>query len=89
MFIIMIENPLFNSEIDDAEVDQFGFVDMREAIANNVIVGNADINQQSFNNIEDPSTIIGKPRDIFQAMAVEKQAVAANQKATAKAGGDA
>lgn len=85
----MIENPQFNPEIDEADVDQFGFVDMREAIANNVIVGNADINQQSFNNIEDPSTIIGKPRDIFDAMAVEKQAVAANQKATAKAGGDA
>ena len=85
----MIENPQFNPEIDEADVDQFGFVDMREAIANNVIVGSADINQQSFNNIEDPSTIIGKPRDIFDAMAVEKQAVAANQKATAKAGGDA
>lgn len=85
----MIENPLFNPDIDEADVDQFGFIDMREAIANNVIVGNADINQQSFNNIEDPSTIIGKPRDVFDAMAVEKQAVAANQKATAKAGGDA
>ena len=85
----MIENPQFNPEIDEADVDQFGFVDMREAIANNVIVGNADINQQSFNNIEDPSTIIGKPRDIFDAMAVEKQALAANQKATARAGGDA
>lgn len=85
----MIENPQFNSEIDDAEVDQFGFVDMRDAIANGVIAGNADINQQSFNNIKDPSTIIGKPRDIFDALAVEKQAVAANQKATAKAGGGA
>lgn len=55
----------FNELKDIQEVDQFGFVDLVEALTNGEVptqIADQDIN---YNGIEDPSSILGKPQDIF------------------------
>lgn len=57
----------YNPLVDLEPVDQFGFVDVRAAYANGVVEGNVNIEQASFNGVDDPSTIMDRPRDIFES----------------------
>lgn len=55
----------FNELKDIQEVDQFGFVDLVDCLINGEVptqIADEDVN---YNGIEDPSTILGKPSDIF------------------------
>lgn len=58
----------FNPVFDICEVDQFGFVDLRIAFETHTIPGDLNPDDMSFNEIDDPSSIIGKPSDIFSAI---------------------
>lgn len=62
----MKQNDLvFNEERDIQEVDQFGFIDLAECLANGEVPTLIDGEDVSYNGIEDPSAILGKPDDIF------------------------
>lgn len=69
---------------DLQEVDQFGFINLREAVANGVIPASAQVTEDSYNEIEDLNSIVGKPSDIFEAMqfgvSIDKVANAASEK---------
>lgn len=58
---------IFDPVRDLQDVDQFGFVDLNEAIANGVVPSDLNVNEETFNGIEDPRSIIGKPMDTFEA----------------------
>lgn len=58
----------FDINKDLNEVDQFGFFDLTESLLNGIVPENIGTDDLQYNGIEDPSTIAGKPRDVFQAV---------------------
>lgn len=58
---------VYNPALDLEPVDQFGFVDVRAAYDKGVVDGNISIEQSSFNGVDDPSTIMDRPRDTFES----------------------
>ena len=63
---MIVKKCSFDPVKDIHDVDNFGYINLAEAYANGVV--DSDINDLdlSYNEIDDPSTIVGKPRDIFE-----------------------
>lgn len=57
----------YNEERDLAAVDQFGFIDLVESLEKGFIPEEISNTEDIYNDIEDPSTIMNKPRDVFEA----------------------
>ncbi len=57
----------FNEERDNHEVDQFGFIDLAECLSNGEVPATIADSEDKYNGIEDPSEILGKPSDVFEA----------------------
>lgn len=53
-------------------VDQFGFVDVVKILTTNSLPAMETDGANTYNGIEDPSSILGKPHDIFEAMAMQQ-----------------
>ena len=58
----------YNPTVDICPVDQFGFVDLVECLSKGEIPSTVSDTESTYNEIDDPSTIIGKPRDNFEAI---------------------
>lgn len=68
MFLVMIcKNIHFNEVTDLADVDQFGFVDLADCLSNGEVPADLNPTDDQYNGIEDPSEILGKPSDVFEA----------------------
>lgn len=63
----MICRAKYNEVCDLACVDQFGFVDLNACLANGVVPSTVSDTEGAYNDIEDPSSILGKPADVFEA----------------------
>lgn len=57
----------YNPDKDVHEVDQFGFVDLQKCLANGEVPASIADSEDAYNGIEDPSEILGKPSDVFDA----------------------
>ena len=57
----------YNEIGDIKEVDQFGFVDLNECMANGQVPSSVSNTEDEYNGIDDPSSILGKPHDVFEA----------------------
>ena len=57
----------YNDIVDIKEVDQFGFVDLNECMANGQVPSSVSNTEDEYNGIDDPSSILGKPHDVFEA----------------------
>lgn len=57
----------FNPVTDIMAVEPFGFVNLIEAVDNGCVPSFISNTEDNYNDIEDPSTILGKPRDVFEA----------------------
>lgn len=57
----------YNEVTDICEVDQFGFIDLNECLANGAVPSTIADSEAQYNGIEDPSEILGKPSDVFEA----------------------
>lgn len=57
----------YNDVTDIKEVDQFGFVDLNECMANGQVPSTVSNTEDEYNGIDDPSSILGKPHDVFEA----------------------
>lgn len=55
----------YDENRDIKEVDQFGFIDLAECLANGVVPSTVADSEADYNGIEDPSEILGKPSDVF------------------------
>lgn len=64
---MLVEKCVYNEVCDNNAVDQYGFVDLAESIKNGVVPSSISNTEDEYNGIEDPSTIIGKPHDVFEA----------------------
>lgn len=72
----------FDSVKDNTDVDQFGFVDLASCLENGVVPSEIADSEANYNDIDDPSTIIGKPRDVFEVYALKDYAMTAGKKET-------
>ena len=80
----MIHNDVvYNPDRDLQEVDQFGYIDLVEAFRNGYVPGEAEAQMDRYNDIEEPSSIIGKPSDCFEAMRMQDE-ILKNSSARAK-----
>lgn len=69
----MIVGPcFFNPTKDKCSVSQTGFVELKSAMVNNTIPPQIGEGETEYNGIEDPSSILGKPRDVFEALDMQK-----------------
>lgn len=57
----------FDPNRDIKKVDQFGFVDLNECLANGEVPSVIADSEDQYNCIDDPAEILGKPADVFDA----------------------
>ena len=57
----------YNDITDIKEVDQFGFIDLNECMANGQVPSTVSNTEDEYNDIDDPASILGKPHDVFEA----------------------
>ena len=62
----------FDKFRDVAEASQSGFVDLSDLLKNHILPGNLDVNSGSFNDIDDPQAVFGRPSDNLEAMTIGK-----------------
>lgn len=53
---------------DMNEVDQFGYLNLCEAYVTGTVEGSINPDQLSFNDIDEPASILGRPADEFDAI---------------------
>lgn len=58
----------YNPTVDVCSVEQFGFVDLVECLSKGEIPSTISDTEMTYNEIDDPSTILTKPRDNFEAI---------------------
>lgn len=63
-----LNNWSYNPDLDIQEVDQFGFVDLRQAFEKGVIPGDMSFEQIEFNEVNDPTVLIPKSDDVFDKL---------------------
>lgn len=61
----------WNPKRNKKAVDQFGFVDVVKIINSNTLPATEADGAEAYNGIEDPASILGKPHDVFEAMAMQ------------------
>ena len=61
-----------NSRATKKAVDQFGFVDVVKILTTNSLPAMETDGANTYNGIEDPSSILGKPHDVFEALALQQ-----------------
>lgn len=71
---MIVENCLFDPVRDLAPVDQFGFIELKSALAESVIPSQLPDSETDYNGIDEPDKVLGKPRDIFEVMDAQKAA---------------
>lgn len=67
---MIVGNCDYNEVCDIKDVDQFGFIDLVECLENGVVPSTVADSEANYNDIEDPASILGKPRDVFEAYAM-------------------
>lgn len=74
----------YDPEKDIMQVDDFGYVDLVDVMAKGEVPGNIGVDESMYNDIDDPSTILGKPYDNFSALRMmdEIKAAGSNSPAT-------
>lgn len=75
------KNCIYNEKTDNHEVDQFGYVNLAESLEKGIVPSEIADSEPSYNDIEDPSTIYGKPHDVFEAYSMKDYALRTGKKA--------
>ena len=57
----------FDPNVDICEVDQFGFTNLRQAFLTGTIEGTSALDDESFNGVDDPSSLLPAAKDIFES----------------------
>lgn len=80
---MIVESCPFDPVRDLHPVDQFGFIDLKTALDQSVVPSQMPESDSDYNGIEEPQQILGKPRDIFEAIdtqnAIEAAASASSE----------
>lgn len=67
----------FDPVRDLAPVEQFGFIDLKVSLDSSVVPSQMPESSSDYNGIDDPNKILGKPRDVFEAIDTQKALEAA------------
>lgn len=67
-----VKECMFDPVKDLTPVDQFGFVDLKVALAESVVPSQMPGADSDYNGIDDPGQVLGKPSDIFEALDAQK-----------------
>ena len=59
---------VYDALMDSAEVDQFGFLDLRQAFLTGTVDGGLAPDDSSYNGVDDPDGILPAPKDEFEAI---------------------
>lgn len=62
----------YNPVVDLKPVDSFGFLDLASAYVNKTVPSDTVTQDSEYNGIDDPSKILGKPRDVFDALRMQE-----------------
>lgn len=62
---------------DIAPVEQFGFIDLKTALAESIVPSQMPESDSDYNGIDDPGKILGKPHDVFEAIDTQRAIEAA------------
>lgn len=69
---MLVKSCRFDPVVDKTPVSKTGFIDACLAFVNNAIPSRIAESEDDYNGIEDPASILGKPRDVFEAIDMEK-----------------
>lgn len=86
---MIVKDCNFDPVRDIAPVDQFGFVDLKLALETSMVPSQMPGSDTDYNGIEEPEQILGKPRDIFEAIDSQKVLESAAASANSEGGEDA
>lgn len=59
---------IFDKNKDYREVENYGYVDLVKCLQTGAVPADVTGSMSSYNGIEDPTSIIGTPSDVFDAM---------------------
>lgn len=86
---MIVSDCVFDPVRDLAPVDQYGFIDLKVALASSNIPSQLPDSDSDYNGIQNPEAVLGKPRDIFEAIdaqaALEKSAQASKNEESSDA----
>lgn len=68
---MIVKECLYDPCKDLKPVDSFGWLDVAEAYVNKSVPSDIVTQETDFNNIDDPSSILGKPTDVFHALRMQ------------------
>lgn len=57
---------------DVKPVEPFGFIDLASALVSGTVPSQLPESDSDYNGIDEPGSILGKPRDVFDAMAMQQ-----------------
>lgn len=69
----MYDKTFYNADTDCGEASQSGFVVLDDLLGHGIIPDGLNISPESFNDIDDPRSIYGRPSDQFEAMTMAKE----------------
>lgn len=72
MIVMVYDSFPFNPIKDKTPVSGTGFIDLKSAMVNHTIPSNIAESDMQYNGIDEPASILGKPRDVFEAMDMQK-----------------
>lgn len=81
---MIVEKIEFDPVRDQHPVEQFGFIDLKTALESSVVPSQMPGSDEDYNGIDDPSKVLGSPRDIFDAIDAQKAIEAAAAAAAAE-----
>lgn len=74
---MVYEDFSFDPVRDLAPVDQYGFIDLKVALDSSCVPSQLPDSELDYNGMEEPEMVLGKPRDIFEAIDSQKALEAA------------
>lgn len=77
----MLYDCKFNPDTDIAATDPYGFINLNEAYVNHNVPTTIADEIINYNGIDDPESIIGTPKDIFEGYRMRDAILAADKKA--------
>lgn len=69
---MIVERCEFDPVRDIAPVDQFGFIDLKTALDQSIVPSQMPGSELDYNGIDEPDKVIGRPRDVFEAIEAQK-----------------
>lgn len=85
---MIVEECKYNPLVDMKPVDSFGFLDLASAYVNKTVPSDTVTQDADYNGIDDPASILGKPRDVFDALRLQDRIKASAKSAESVGSGE-